>query len=358
MHMHGLFWYLPEDLPPRPTPAASSPSARYLKMPVDYCGWNGQLVMARDDASTTGGNVWTGQSHSAPWFGQLGDLEQWGAPAGFGGPWLNDTVGRRTAHPASRSSSRGFQRRVLHLRHGMPRRRSTSRWPQYDTDGTVAWLTFTNLTVSANGYAWLLLPPTLNATWLRLAPDRDAPNTTAYLHLQNPPPPPAPELFVGLTDANATNGYSDGIVRPPADARTLQFAATIVGTNGAASTAYYEISGALSLRRATNTTAENTLRTTYGLATNGFALDAASVIYTEGTNRFRLPRGNAAYDAAFPSGWPRSAREKSSPSGSCSTPTGRSTNCPTRPRAASGACARSRRTTATSAILRRGAGCS
>jgi hypothetical protein len=66
-------------------------------------------------------------------------------------------------------------------------------------------------------------------------------------------------LFAGIAEAAATNSYSDGIIRPPSDARTLQFAAALVGANGAATAAYYEIGGALQLRRATNATAENTL---------------------------------------------------------------------------------------------------
>ena len=81
-------------------------------MPVDYCWWNGQLVMGRDDASTTGGNIWAGQSHSAPWFGQLSDLENWGRPAGFGGVWLNDAVTAST--PSEAFLVKGFQRRILH----------------------------------------------------------------------------------------------------------------------------------------------------------------------------------------------------------------------------------------------------
>jgi hypothetical protein len=66
---------------------------------------------------------------------------------------------------------------------------------------------------------------------------------------------------------------------------------------------------AFQLRRATNAPAEQTLRTTYGLATAGFTQDAASVIYTERGNRFRLPKNRAAYGNAFPSGWPRGVRE-------------------------------------------------
>jgi len=67
--------------------------------------------------------------------------------------------------------------------------------------------------------------------------------------------------------------------------------------------------GSLQLRRATNTGAEAALRSTYSPANAGFTLDAASVIYTEGTNRFRLPKTLAVYDHPFAFGWPRAARE-------------------------------------------------
>jgi hypothetical protein len=90
-HMHGLFYNFPKSFSVTNT-GGINPICTYLKMPVDYCWWNGQLVMGRDDASTTGGNIWAGQSHSAPWFGQLSDLATWGKPAGFGGVWLNDAV--------------------------------------------------------------------------------------------------------------------------------------------------------------------------------------------------------------------------------------------------------------------------
>jgi hypothetical protein len=304
MHMHGMFYFFPKTFSSA-NAGGLRPICTYLKMPVDYCWWNGRLVMGRDDASTTGRNIWTGQSHSAPWFGQLSDLEQWGAPAGFGGPWLNDAV--RANRPSDAFLVKGFQKRILHLKHASAS--PVSFAVQYDSDGTGAWRTLANVTVPANGYAWHLLPPALDATWLRLVSGRDAVGVTAYLHLQNPPPAPAPELFAGIPDAAATKGYSDGIIRPPADARTLQFASTSLGANGAVTTAYYEIGGALQLRRATNMAAERTLRSTYSLAKANFALDDASVIYTEGASRFRLPKGSVVYETAFPSGWPRGARE-------------------------------------------------
>lgn len=304
-HMHGLFYYFPKTFSAT-NAGGITPICTYLKMPVDYCWWNGQLVMGRDDASTTGGNIWAGQSHSAPWFGQLSDLETWGRPAGFGGVWLNDSVTAST--PSEAFLVKGFQRRILHLKHTAAA--TVNFTLQHDVNGTGAWTNLAVITVTNNGYAFYIFPPNVDTTWVRLVADQNATGVTAYFHLQNPPQPPTPDLFAGIADITTTNAVSEGILRPQSgDARTLQFAATIVASNGAASTAYYEMDGSLQLRRATNASAENTLRTTYALTNAALSLDAASVIYTEGANRFRLPRSSAAYDAAFASGQPRGVRE-------------------------------------------------
>ena len=305
MHMHGLFYYYPKTFSAANT-AGIAPICTFLKMPVDYCWWNGRLVMGRDDASTTGGNIWAGQSHSAPWFGQLRDLEDWGAPSGFGGPWMQESVAANV--PSDAFLVAGFQKRVLHLKH--TKAATVNFVVQHDPAGLGAWTNLATVAVPPNGYAYYLLPPALKTTWVRLVLDQDATGVTAYFHLQNPPQTPAPELFAGLASATASNALSDGIVRPQSgDARTLQFSATLVDGSGAAAPAYYEIDGAMQLRRATNATAESTLRTTYTLANAGFTLDAASVIYSNATGRFRLPRSLAAYDAAWASGWPRGVRQ-------------------------------------------------
>lgn len=306
MHMHGLFYYFPKTFAAAAT-AGLQPICTYLKMPVDYCWWNGQLVMGRDDASTTGGNIWAGQSHSAPWFGQFSDLEKWGAPAGFGGPWLGNSV--TAGVPSEPFFIGGFKQRVLHLKHAAPI--DVNFTLQTDENGSGTWAAFTNVSVTANGYAWLLLPASLSAPWVRLVPDASASSVTAYFHLSNPRTPPLPELFTGLADASQTGARSDGILRPRSgDARTLQFAANFLDGSGALNgTGYYEIGGGFQLRRTTNSAAETALRGTYSLSNANFTVDAASVIYTEGANRFRLPKNSPAYDAAFASGWPRGARE-------------------------------------------------
>ena len=306
MHMHGMFYDFPKTFSALNT-GGILPLCTYLKMPVDYCWWDGQLVISTDNSSTTSHNKWTGQSNSGLWFGQFSDLALWGAPAGFGGPWKDDQT---TAHiPSDPFLVAGFQQRVLHLRH--TNSFAVNFALEYDKDGTGSWRTFTNLEVAANSYAWVELPPAFKAVWMRLISDVDAAGVTAYFTLGNPPTPASPGLFAGMADATATNEYSDGIIRSAdGDSRTLQFAANIYDGNGSpGQTGYYEINGAFQLRRVTNVVAETTLRDRYSLSNADFTVDAASVIYTEGTNHFRLPKSGLVYDRRFASGWPRGVRE-------------------------------------------------
>ncbi|HON08114.1 MAG TPA: hypothetical protein PLW02_08460, partial [Verrucomicrobiota bacterium] len=73
--------------------------------------------------------------------------------------------------------------------------------------------------------------------------------------------------------------------------------------------AYYEVDGSLVLKATNNPTSESTLRTQYSLDSADFTIDAASVIYTSGAERFRLPKTSASYDSPFVSGFPRGLRE-------------------------------------------------
>lgn len=304
MHMHGLFYSFPKTFSAANT-AGIQPICTFLKMPVDYCWWNGRIAMGCDDASVIG-NQWAGQSHSAPWFGQFSDLEKWGAPAGFGGPLKDDDLSANT--PSYAFLVHGFQQRVLHLKHAGDE--VVNFTLQADPNGTGAWTNITTVTVPAHGYAWRLLPAGLNAAWVRVVPDRDATGVTAYFHLANPHTPAVPELFAGIADVTQSASLSEGIIRPgEGNARTLQFAATLVGADGKAAPAYYEINGSLQLRRTTNTAAETMLRSAFNLNAADFTVDAASVIYTDGNNRFRLPKNNQAYGEVFASGWPRGVRE-------------------------------------------------
>jgi hypothetical protein len=309
MHMHGLFYFFPKNFCAADT-SGLHPISTFLKMPVDYCWWRGEIVMARDDASVMQ-NELAGQSHSSLWFGQFADLAQYGAPAGWGGPWLSDEV--KAGQPSDPFLVSDFTNGVLHLVQGNPE--AVSFRIQADAEGNGAWTNLATVSVPAKGYAWWLFPSPLKASWLRLMPAQSASNVTAYFHLGNPPTKAEPEFFQALAAIGTNGPTSDGLIKPAqGDARTLLFAANLAAhpTNRqspSASAGLYQMDGALNLEPAGDPEKEKTLRTKFGVTKPDFSADAASVIVIEGTNRFRLPKGDPAYDQPFASGWPRGKRE-------------------------------------------------
>ena len=304
MHMHGMFYFFPLNFSASDT-SGLRPISTFLKMPVDYCWWNGGIVMARDDASIMQ-NELAGQSHSSLWFGQFFDLARYGAPAGWGGPWVNDAVKAR--QPSDPFLTFGFTNGTLHVRHDSAE--AVSFTIEADINGNGAFRKVASLSVPAHSYAWWLWPANLEAEWLRLTPDRDAVGVTAYFHLTKPATKPESKPFQALADIGATGPISDGLIKPSqGDARTLIFAANTLNGKTSKESGFYQIGGPLKLERADQAGKDKILRTKYGVSAAGFTTDAASVIVTEGTNRFRLPKSDAAYDLAFASGWPRAKRE-------------------------------------------------
>ena len=325
MHMHGLFYDFPKTFSAANT-AGIQPICTYLKMPVDYCWWNGQIVMGRDDASTTGGNIWAGQSHSAPWFGQLSDLEKWGAPAGFGGPWKDDAV--TAGAPSEPFLVAGFTKRVLHLKHTTAA--AVNFTLQHDATGTGAWAKLTNVSrARATATPGTCLPPTarhdLGAPGAR--PERDRRHrvsSTSPIRRSRPRRSCSPALPM----------------RPRRTASATASCARRTATRARCSSPPRRSRPTALRRRATT---KSTARCSFAAPptpaprtrcapptacrTPASPSTPPRSIYTEGTNRFRLPKKlRRPTTRAFASGWPRGVREVVTER-SCSTPTARSTNC-------------------------------
>jgi hypothetical protein len=297
MHMHGLFLNFPATFSAADF-SGLTPLCNYNRMPVDYCTFGGQLVMAKNDLSKFSNGL-AQRAQSNFWFGQLEDLSDWGAPQGHGGVWLNESLAANEV--SAPFLVNGFSRITLHLRNG-----GGSAVPVAieSSNGTGAWSPVTTVNVPANGYAFEIINNT-PSQWLRLKPDTSASNLTAYFLLSNPYPhaPVASvggDRFAALADIRDTNGHSDGIIRPMSGSDLqLEFASD----NG-----YQRIGGSLDLQDVTNASAESALRS-QGALSKAFGGDAASVWVTQGSKRLRLPRLDPGYDAAFQSGWARGFRE-------------------------------------------------
>ena len=114
LDMHALFWDFPAGFRAGQT-AGLRPIATHHRYIPDFCHWNGRLVLASDDTSIMN-NPMAGQSQSNLWFGTVAQLAEWGPRAGWGGPWLQDTV--KAGQPSDPFAVGGFPRRCLHLARG------------------------------------------------------------------------------------------------------------------------------------------------------------------------------------------------------------------------------------------------
>jgi hypothetical protein len=162
---------------------------------------------------------------------------------------------------------------------------------EVDVKGDGHWAPLREVEVAAKSSRYVEFTASDAGVWLRLRANHDCQQATAYLHSHN-------------DDTRATNSSSifDGIARPDdkqvsggllrargENLRTLAFAATDT---------YYELDGDLKLRRKEDTKAADFVRKNMVIPKNVISVDAASVLYVDDKGkRWRLPKGDAAFDA-------------------------------------------------------------
>ena len=315
MNMHGGWFDFPITFSAKDT-SGLRPIGTYLKITGDYANWNGRLVFGCDDTAKSGFssahqdtlNRLNGQSQSNLWFTTWDSLREVGQPAGWGGPWLRDDVQADTpSHPYLFG---GYSKRVLHLSHASEA--PVTFTIEVDRAGDGKWAELKTIAVPAGGYQYVLFGDDESGQWVRLRTDRDASKATAYFHyglsvgaVTDASP------FASLPDVDDPGEYDIGVIRVRgARMGTLHLAASGVGKDGkAAETGYYEIGPDMKLTRVDDAKAHNWLKKEATITGPNFTVDDASVIVTEGKERFRLPKGSAAYDRAWPGGWPRGVRE-------------------------------------------------
>ncbi len=306
--MHGTLWDFPGTFR-RGRTAGIRPLSSYLKMIVDFCRFGDRVVFACNDASLFD-NPLCGQAQSNLWFvdpAALGDL---GPVRGVGGPWLHDDV------PADVVSEpylfAGYARRSLVLAHES--KHDVALWIEVDADGTGAWCETERVVVPPNRCLFKAFAANAPGEWVRLRTETNARGLTAwfaYAGEDRRTSLPA-AMFAALADPAERCPYSTGLIRPRGnDLGTLHFAAWTVDADGAAAEAgYYELTPDLKLRRVKDPETHDWLKRKAAISSPDFAVDAASVIVTDERGiRRRLPKGDPAFDAPGPIGWPRGIRE-------------------------------------------------
>ena len=165
------------------------------------------------------------------------------------------------------------------------------------------------MTVPPRGYAWKVLNKELRCQWMRVEAEQSATGVTAFFRLGNRAQSADPRRFRALADINYGGLVLDGLVKPAAgDARKLLLGASSYRSARMLEQSGWVMDGRLQLAPLNNSAREATLRKEYGVR-HGFGVDNASVIVTNGNQRYRLPKTAVAYDKPFPTGWPRDLRE-------------------------------------------------
>ena len=309
MNEHGLLFRFPAGFSTADT-AGIVPVATFHKMIVDYVQWGGRIVVACNDA-TPFANPLCIRSHSNLMFVEKAGFDEYGGrPFGFGGPWVRDAV--EAGQPSEPFLITGFAHRTVHLAHTetMPVRFTI----EIDATGKGRWDEHAVVAVDASGYGYAELPTDLPAVWLRLKTDRDVASATAYLHLSNPQRLADPSLIGSLARLDRPSRQSRGLLlTEDSPAFPLQFAAETIDQEGqVAERAFYRVQLdddlKLQIVPVDDPQAEADVRER-AATSQDFGVDDASVYIDRGGVRYRLPRGDAAFDSPTSSGWRRGIRE-------------------------------------------------
>lgn len=304
MTMHGAFWRFPKNFDSTHS-GGVSPRSNYLKVIGDFARWGDRVVLGCDDTAKSeflnkraakGKLAAPGQSQSNLWFIEPAQLDHLGPVLGRGAVWLNDAVKQNTPSDAFLFS--GYDERLLHLTHDAAA--PVTFTLEVDRTGDGTWIELRRLAVPAAGYVWTAFAATERAAWIRIRASRDLSHATAAFSYRNHDSRTStPDArFAGLGTAGATGAL---LHARGAEKKTL---GVTVGDT------FYEMGADMQLRRTDDADAAKWAHANLTPPTDAVTLDAASVIYTdEQGKRWRLPRGDAAFDGKSPHGLVRVDRE-------------------------------------------------
>ena len=299
MDMHGMFFKFPKTFSATSC-AGIEPIASHIRYIPDFCFWNGQLVLATDEASIQG-NPMVGQPQSNLWFGQIEDLKKWGPRNAAGSIYMNDPV--KAGVPSDPFLINGFPRRVVHLASDRP----VTFKLQIDREGNGQFEDYQG--IELNGYAHHIFPRNLKAQWVRVHSDQDCKASVSF-HFSDDiyrNPSEGEELFKAIAKVEDT-AVNSALLFPAKRNRHLRV------LNGEQSYDFTQFDFDFQ-----PTKADASLRKKL-TAHPEFSVDEASVILEskearsivgkQGRGiRLRLPKGPKSYDKPFTFGHPRMHRE-------------------------------------------------
>ncbi|WP_254511516.1 hypothetical protein [Anatilimnocola floriformis] len=312
MTMHGTFWKFPKKFSATNT-SGVRPRSNYLKVIGDFCRWNDQIVFGCDDTAKSeflnkrklkGEIGGPGQSQSNLWFVEPDSLDHVGPVIGRGAIWHNEAVKANIASDPFLIG--GYEHRGLWIEHNA----KTPVTFDLETKGDGHLVLHKSVEVPPTGM-WIMLPNGRDE-WLRLGTKRDVERVTAQVHLRNADRrnSTASMIFNGIATPESKSVSGGLIYARGGGLQTLRFAAKSAANGEVKELGCYDLDAELKLKKADDKDGFAYAEKTFAIPKDVVTIDDASVlIVDEKGRRFRLPKGDAAFDKPGPFGVERVDRE-------------------------------------------------
>jgi hypothetical protein len=324
MTMHGSFWTFPAGFSAQNS-AGIAPRSNYLKVIGDFTRWQDRLVFGCDDTAKSeflnkrpakGTLAGPGQSQSNLWFAPLDTTTRLGPAIGRGGVWVDEPI--KAGAPSDPFLLDGFTERTLWLSHDGAA--DTSYTVEVDQDGTGTWKAWKqfSLTAAAPGLWVDLSPQQVSGAWIRVTSSRDQQKATAQFQYANADQrgTEADPMFDGLSSAETATSRGAFLLTRGGNLRTLSVLPATLTAEQTTSGAAYELTADMKLVKQADAKVTDYVAKNTAIPAGIVTTDAASVIFEEGGQRWRLPRAfplgdarNAAQDRLLARNALRKARE-------------------------------------------------
>lgn len=306
MTMHGTFWQFPEKFSTKNT-AGIRPRSNYLKVIGDFCRWEDRVVFGCDDTAKSeflnkrklkGEIAGPGQSQSNLWFVEEEQIDKLGPVIGRGAVWHNEAVKANTVSDPFLIA--GYGLRSLWLKHDG---KSPANFTLETDLGEGRWAAYKTIEVPAGQGQWLPLPADeIEEEWVRIRLAKDTEGVTAQFHLRNPDtraPEAAARIFAGISTSDTPTALrSGGLIHARGGGlKTLRFAAKSAAEGKVSELGCYDLDAELNLKRVEDPAGFAYVEKNFAIPMDVVTIDEASVlIVDEKGRRWRLPKGDAAFD--------------------------------------------------------------
>lgn len=301
MTMHGMFWDFPGTFTAE-TSAGIRPRSAYLKVIGDFTRWGDRLVFGCDDSAqkeflnkrkAKGGIEGPGQSNSNLWFTSLTRPDELGPATAEGAVWANEQV--KSGVPSDPFLFNGWPERCAWLKNNG--KTEVTFTFEVDETGNNRWKTLKEVSVKANGSAFVPFTATDKGEWIRVKTDKPTSATVSFNYTSSDTRPAAPNpIFAGLASVNADETYNGLLYGLGNDRRALGLLATTETDGKTAETGYYEMGEKLQLVHKADTATADFIRSKFAIPSQAVEIgESAVLIVDDKGRRWRLPLGNEAF---------------------------------------------------------------